>query len=50
MVLLGVKADGAWLVSRWKLTYRIGWVHICKAVRSAFSDFPMSKFLLIKIP
>ena len=50
MVLLGVKADGAWLVSRWKLTYRIGWVHICKAVRSAFSDFSNVEILVDQNP
>ena len=50
MVLLGVKADGAWLVSRWKLTYRIGWVHICKAVRSAFSDFSNAEILVDQNP
>ena len=50
MVLLGVKADGAWLVSRWKLPYRIGWVHICKAVRSAFSDFSNVEILVDQNP
>lgn len=45
-----IKQDGAWLVSRWKLTYRIGWVHICKAVRSAFSDFSNVEILVDQNP
>ena len=50
MVLLGVKADGAWLVSRWRLTYRIGWIHICKAVRSTFPDFSNVEILVDQKP
>ena len=50
MVLLGVKADGAWLVSRWQLTYQIGWEHICKAVHSAYPDFSNVEILVDQNP
>ncbi len=28
---MGVEKDGNWLYSEWKLTYRVGWGHICSA-------------------
>ena len=31
MKLEGVKKEGDWLRSEWRLTYRVGWEHICKA-------------------
>ena len=31
MKLLGVEKDGNWLYSEWRLTYRVGWEHICSA-------------------
>lgn len=31
MKLLGVEKDGQWLYSEWRLTYRVGWDHICSA-------------------
>ena len=31
MKLIGVEKDGNWLYSEWKLTYRVGWGHICSA-------------------
>lgn len=38
MVLLDFKTEGAWIYSRWTLTYKVGWSHIVKAVAAAF-DF-----------
>ena len=29
MKLEGVKKEGDWLRSEWRLTYRVGWEHIC---------------------
>ena len=29
MLLVGVQEDSGWLLSRWNLTYRVGWEHIC---------------------
>ena len=31
MKLLGVESEGQWLYSEWRLTYRVGWGHICSA-------------------
>ncbi len=31
MKLEGVKKQGDWLLSEWRLTYRVGWGQICKA-------------------
>ena len=38
MLLVGVKEDNGWLLSRWNLTYRVGWDRICKAANS-ISDY-----------
>lgn len=39
MLLIGVKDENAWLISRWNLTYRVGWNHICKAVHSVYDYY-----------
>lgn len=39
MLLVGVKEDNAWLLSRWNLTYRVGWEHICKAAKSVYDYY-----------
>ena len=33
MKLVGVKKESGWLFSEWRLTYRVGWDHICRAAR-----------------
>ena len=33
MVLQGVKKQDGWLLSEWRLTYRVGWSHICAAAQ-----------------
>ena len=39
MLLIGVKEENAWLISRWNLTYRVGWEHICKAAHSVYDYY-----------
>ncbi len=39
MLLVGVKDENAWLLSRWNLTYRVGWEHICKAAKSVYDYY-----------
>lgn len=39
MLLIGVREDNGWLLSRWNLTYRVGWEHICKAAKSMFDYY-----------
>lgn len=39
MLLVGVREDSGWLLSRWNLTYRVGWEHICKAAKSVFNYY-----------
>ncbi|MGN0684165.1 MAG: hypothetical protein ACI4JY_10860 [Oscillospiraceae bacterium] len=39
MLLVGVKEDSGWLLSRWNLTYGVGWEHICKAAKSVFDYY-----------
>ena len=29
MLLLGVKKENGWLFAEFRLTYRVGWEHIC---------------------
>ena len=39
MLLIGVKEENSWLISRWNLTYRVGWEQICKAAHSVFDYY-----------
>ncbi len=39
MLLVGVKEQNGWLLSRWNLTYRVGWEQICKAAQSVFDYY-----------
>lgn len=36
MVLQGVKKQDGWLFSEWRLTYRVGWGHICAAAERIY--------------
>lgn len=45
MLLIGVKASNGWLLSRWNLTYRVGWEHICKAVCAAYESYMQPEIL-----
>ncbi len=46
MLLGGVKENEGWLLSRWNLTYRVGWEHICKAVHSVYDFYTKPEVLL----
>ncbi len=46
MVLLGVKAEGPWLISSWKLAYGVGWMNICKAALCMYPDLIDGEILL----
>ena len=46
MLLAGVKENEGWLLSRWNLTYRVGWEHICKAVHSVYDFYTQTEILL----
>lgn len=39
MVLVGIKEENGWILSRWNLTYGIGWEHILKAVKSVYDYY-----------
>ena len=39
MLLIGVKEENGWLLSRWNLTYMVGWEQICKAVSAIFDYY-----------
>lgn len=45
MLLIGVKASNGWLLSRWNLTYRVGWEHICKAIHAAYESYMQPEIL-----
>lgn len=45
MFLVGVKESNGWLTSRWNLTYRVGWEHICKAVASVYDFYERPEVL-----
>ena len=39
MLLIGVKEENGWLLSRWNLTYMVGWDQICKAACAIFDYY-----------
>lgn len=45
MLLVGVKESGGWLISRWNLTYRVGWEQICKAIHSVYGFYSQPEVL-----
>ncbi len=48
MLLIGVRADGNWLLSQWNLTYATGWEGICKAAAKMY-DYYDSKEMPVEI-
>lgn len=46
MTLSGVKKEGDWLFSEWRLTYRVGWEQICRAAALLFSDMEEPELLV----
>jgi len=45
MHLIGVKEERGWLISRWELTYRVGWDKITKGVSSVFDYYEQVEVL-----
>lgn len=46
MLLIEIQENSGWILSRWNLTYSVGWENICKAVYSVY-DFYMQPEILI---
>ena len=46
MLLAEVKENNGWLLSRWNLTYRVSWKHICKAVQATYEFFDRAELLI----
>ena len=46
MHLIGVKEDNAWLLSRWRLTYRVGWDTIVKGVSTVYELYEQPEVLM----
>lgn len=46
MVLVDVRKEGSWLVSTWRLTYKVGWEQICKAVHMMYSFYHDAEILV----
>lgn len=46
MLLVGVKENNGWLLSRWNLTYRTSWRQICKAVQSVYDYYSQVEILV----
>lgn len=46
MLLMEIQENSGWILSRWNLTYSVGWENICKAVYSVY-DFYMQPEVLI---
>lgn len=50
MVLMALKQEKGWNISRWHLTYRVGWSHILKAVESVYDFYDDLEILAEKTP
>lgn len=50
MLLVGVRESNGWLLSRWNLTYRVGWKHICKAVNAVYDLYEQQEVLVDNKP
>lgn len=48
MLLADLKESGGWILSRWNLTYRTGWEHICKAVYYMYEFYMQPEVLIYK--
>lgn len=46
MVLADVRKEGSWLVSTWRLTFRVGWEQICKAAHTMYSFYHDAEILV----
>ncbi len=46
MLLIGVKENEGWLLSRWNLTYRVEWAKLCKAVHFMYDYYSGLELLL----
>lgn len=46
MLLIGVKEEKGWLLSRFNLTYKIGWEQVCKAVYSVYDFYDRQEVLV----
>lgn len=46
MMLIGVKKSDGWLFSEWRLTYRVCWDNICKAVFALYDSFVNPEILI----
>lgn len=45
MLLRELQENNGWISSRWQLTYRVGWEHICKAVHSMYEFYAQTEIL-----
>ncbi|RRD95236.1 hypothetical protein EII17_04135 [Clostridiales bacterium COT073_COT-073] len=46
MILINVEEKDKWLISRWALTYRVGWEQILKAFAFGASDYSNFEILV----
>lgn len=46
MLLFTVKEENGWLLSRWNLTYAVGWEQICKAAHLMFDYYDSLEILV----
>ena len=46
MLLVGVKEEAGWLMSRWNLTYPAEWAKLCKAVHFVYDYYADVEILM----
>lgn len=49
MLLRELRQDENWLISKWQLTYSVGWEHIQKAVCAAYDSFVRTDILTTSV-
>ena len=50
MLLMALKEENNWLLSRWHLTYKVGWEQILKAANSVYDFYDGFEILLERTP
>jgi len=46
MHLIGVKEENGWDISRWELTYNVGWEHILRGITSIYDFYDNTEVLV----
>ena len=46
MLLIGVREEKGWLLSEWRLSYRVSWAQLCEAVYVMYDFYDVTEILV----